>query len=556
MKKHSTGALSDDQRWHQDDVYRQHSPYDVVIVGTGMAALTTGALLAHSGRRVCMLEAHDRPGGMAHTFAMGDYHFCAQVHYIWGCGPGGAIHEFLKKIGLERDITFELLDRNGYDRVVLPDGVQVRFPYGFKQLVANVERAFPGQEQAARRFVTLMERIHDEIERLPRGPLTWWRLLTQGWRFPTLIRYRNRTVQQVLDECEVSPPAQAIFVANAGDLMAPPRELSIFAYTQLVCGYNDGAYYPTRHFRYMIERIERFIKDRGGHIFYEMPVTRIEVDQGRVRYVETRDGKTFTAPHYICNMDPQQAAALIGLQHFPGSWKRPLEYTYSPSGVVIYLGLAGLDLREFGFGAFNTWHLEQWDMNRAWREQTAGDFTRPWLFLATPTLHTPEPGLAPPGGQVLEVATYADYHYFRKLQDKDYREYAHRKQELAERMLDVVERHYIPNLRRHIAVKVVGTPMTHEDFCSAPWGNAYGSYLSPAQLGLGRLTARTPFDNLWWCNASSGSAGIHGTTCTGVALYEQLTGDRVVGEPNGHHPLAATGLRAAASREPTPKFTT
>ena len=82
-------------------------------MGTGMSALTVGALLANSGKKICMVEAHDHPGGMAHSFTMGDYTFCAQVHYIWGCAPGGRIYEFLNRIGLEKDITFELFDTNG-----------------------------------------------------------------------------------------------------------------------------------------------------------------------------------------------------------------------------------------------------------------------------------------------------------------------------------------------------------------------------------------------------------------------------------------------------------
>lgn len=35
-----------------------------------------------------VLEAHDVPGGYAHTFRMRDYRFCAQVHYVFGCGEG------------------------------------------------------------------------------------------------------------------------------------------------------------------------------------------------------------------------------------------------------------------------------------------------------------------------------------------------------------------------------------------------------------------------------------------------------------------------------------
>ena len=62
--------------------------FDDLVIGAGMAGLTVGSLLAADGRRVLVVDAHDTPGGYAHTFAMGAYRFCAQVHYIFSCGEG------------------------------------------------------------------------------------------------------------------------------------------------------------------------------------------------------------------------------------------------------------------------------------------------------------------------------------------------------------------------------------------------------------------------------------------------------------------------------------
>ena len=42
--------------------------YDYVIVGSGLAGLTFGALMAKFGRHVLLLEAHEFPGGYGHTF--------------------------------------------------------------------------------------------------------------------------------------------------------------------------------------------------------------------------------------------------------------------------------------------------------------------------------------------------------------------------------------------------------------------------------------------------------------------------------------------------------
>ena len=138
MKKFSSGALTSEQKVLQDENYRdRHAAgveYDYLVIGTGNAALTCASLLSNHGYKVCMLEAHDVPGGYAHTFERNGYYFCAQVHYIWGCGEGGRVYEFLKRLGLEKDITFELFDKSGYDHMIMPDGKRVKVPYGWAQL--------------------------------------------------------------------------------------------------------------------------------------------------------------------------------------------------------------------------------------------------------------------------------------------------------------------------------------------------------------------------------------------------------------------------------------
>ena len=92
-------------------------------------------------------------------------------------------------------------------------------------------------------------------------------------------------------------------------------------------------------------------------------------------------------------------------------------------------------------------------------------------------------------------------------------------------MIDIVEEKYIPNLRKHIMVKTIGTSTTNEDFVLTPHGNAYGATMTPEQVSMKRLKEKTPFENFWWCNASSGWAGMYGTVGTGADLYMRLTGD-------------------------------
>ena len=41
---------------------------DAIIIGSGIGGMTTGVLMAKSGKKVLVLEQHDQAGGCCHTF--------------------------------------------------------------------------------------------------------------------------------------------------------------------------------------------------------------------------------------------------------------------------------------------------------------------------------------------------------------------------------------------------------------------------------------------------------------------------------------------------------
>jgi phytoene dehydrogenase-like protein len=206
----------------------------------------------------------------------------------------------------------------------------------------------------------------------------------------------------------------------------------------------------------------------------------------------------------------------------PARFRRKLDYPYSTSTFTLYLGVKDLDLRDFGFGSFNVWHYPHHDINAIYRRQVEHhDLDDPWLFLSTPTLHSDAPGLAPEGHQILEVATSCDYEHFAALRRRGHRPYSKAKTRVRDRILDVIEERYVPGLRKHLAMKLAGTPLTNERFCRAPRGNAYGSNLS-ADAIWPRVPHRTPVDSLFLVNASAGFPSVGGTMGAGLRLADRL----------------------------------
>ena len=521
--------------------------FDDLVIGAGMAGLTVGALLAAEGRRVLVIEAHDTPGGYAHTFSAGKYRFCAQVHYIFHCGEGEPVHELLRRLDLDESVRFHRLDPEGFDHVVVA-GDRYRIPNGLEKFRDRLIRRFPEGERPIRRYFRTIIALGRELDLLP-AKVGWRDVVTAPVRFPNLLRHRTSTLQRLFDDLRMPARLQTVLAGQAGDYLLPPAEVSLLLHVALVRAYDRGAYYPRKHFQHFIGEVAGTIANRPGcSLLLNTEVERIVVERGRVVGVRTRGGETLTAERYISNVDPRRTAALIGERALPSDYLTKLAYDYSSGTITLYLGVRGLDLRDHGFGSHNVWHYPHDDINAIYRRQrTLGDLDDPWLFMSTPTLHTDEPGLCPRGEQILEIATSAPYRPMKELRDADRRAYNHEKKKVRDRILQIVEERYVPDLQRHLALRVMGTPVTNERYCWAPEGNAYGAALTPRNVGLSRVPFETPLANLWLANATAGFPSIGGTVKAGMELFAKLQGADVRAPVRGSRPVAspASSVQAA-----------
>lgn len=507
---------------------------DYLIVGSGLSALVFGALMANSGKTVRVLEAHEHPGGFGHTFTMAKkYTFNAQFHYVWDCGEGQLVNLVLKKLGLGQEVTFEQYDPNGFDHMRMP-GYALDIPSSPAELIQRLSKLFPESSDHIRRFVNEVEKTGAGLKNLA-PPVKPIELLKHAGEVLCAAQYLNSTLQNVFDKFRLPQAAQTLLALQWLDFLLPPNQLSFYAWVALFRGYQAGAFYPTQHFEQVINSLVKVIESHGGQVLLNHEVTNFRLVNRSVMGVEAMDLTThqtqeFTGETVICNIDPQRAAKMIGIDRFSPKVRRKLDYEYSASNYMVYCVVKDLDLRDYGFGKWNLSHTGDLDLNVAFdRMYNLNDFSNPSFAITTPTLLTAAGGDCPADCQIVEFLTVANYDYFKQLRESDPKAYRQKKQEILDSILDVVEKHYVPNFRKHIVFEITGSPTTNERYCWCPAGNSYGSILTPKNMGLGRLNHETSLDHFYFCNASSGYPGFAPTFWTGTLLYQRLSGDVLLG---------------------------
>ena len=151
----SSLRTSSSQLWVKTSSDEVPGQADVVIIGSGLAGLSCGALLSHCKKSVVVLESHDAPGGAAHTWERRGFHFESGPSLYSGFSTDRSPNP-LKNIF---QIVGEDCDWITYDRwgTVLPNGKKFAAKIGPEEFGDVLKEN--GGPNAEVEFAALMDRM-------------------------------------------------------------------------------------------------------------------------------------------------------------------------------------------------------------------------------------------------------------------------------------------------------------------------------------------------------------------------------------------------------------
>ncbi|GAB1544090.1 NAD(P)/FAD-dependent oxidoreductase [Scytonema sp. NUACC21] len=463
---------------------RSLNHYDLIVIGSGMGALTVASLMAQlRGKRVLVLERHFKAGGFTHSFKRKKFQWDPGIHYIGQMSEGSPIRSLFDMV-TGKGVQWSKM-AEPFDKFVYPDltfdvyGDQERY-------TADLIQRFPKEEKGIRQYFKDISRASTAffLHAMEQNGTPLFKVI--GWlgKLWTQISL-NLTTKEYLDRHFKNPQLKALLTSQWGTYGVPPSQSPFALHATIVNHYLTGGYYPVGGSGTIAESVNAIVEEHGGKILLNREVTEILIDGRKAVGVKARkvnaEGfsgfEEYYAPVVISNAGAINTYLKLIPQDYPISFRKSLRQfvqDHPPAtNIALYLGLSD-DPRKLGFQGENHWLYELFDHDAIYEQR----FT--WLkhnkplqaYLSFPSLKDPEAK-----AHTAEIITFVDYDSFAQWNDRPWRhrneDYYAFKERLSQAIIDLVNRYY-PGFSNLVEYCEISTPITNEHFSNHPKGGIYG----------------------------------------------------------------------------------
>ncbi len=162
------------------------SHYDVAIIGAGMSGLAAGIRLAHFGRKVCIFERHNAPGGLNGFYSIAGRKYDVGLHaltnYVAPGVKGTPLGKLLRQLRIERE-EFALCPQK-QSRIAFRD-CSLKFTNDFAVLESEIGVKFPQQIDGWRSLIQTIK-TYDDVS-LDVNPVSARKVVARHVTDPLLI---------------------------------------------------------------------------------------------------------------------------------------------------------------------------------------------------------------------------------------------------------------------------------------------------------------------------------------------------------------------------------
>jgi phytoene desaturase len=314
-----------------------------VVVGGGIAGLSSAALLAKAGMKVTLFESRDALGGRAYLWEKDGFRF--DMGPSWYLMPD-AFEQFFKLMGTSAAKELDLVRLSpAYQTRNEGEGDKLIMSEKLDEIMTMFESIEPGSSEALKKYLASAESAYElsikhflytnfqdprsffHPEVLKRVAEFLKLLVTPLWTFSGKF-VKDERLKKMLN-------FPAVFLG------ASPYDTPSMYHLMTHVDMNQGVFYPQGGFYTLIEAVARLAKSHGVQIHTSSPVKEILVENGKAVGVRVGESE-IRADVVVASADLHHVETkLLKREHqtYPQSfWDKKVP---GPSALMIYLGVKG-----------------------------------------------------------------------------------------------------------------------------------------------------------------------------------------------------------------------
>ena len=487
------------------------------VIGSGFGGLTLAVRLQAAGIDTTLIEKRDRPGGRAYVYRDAGYTFDAGPTII--TAPT-CLEEVFEAAGRDLADYAELIPVMPFYRLYWEDGFSFDYSNDLESINRQISAKNPADVDGYARFVRYAEDVFNEgYVKLADVPfLDFWSMIRVA---PQLIRLKSyRSVYSVVSHFIKDPHLRQVFSFHpllvGGNPFSSSSIYTLIHYLER----NWGVFFVRGGTGELVNALIRLFEEIGGEVRLDCPVERIHTSNGRVTGLTSADGWSANFDAVASNADVVHTYGTL-LAEDPGGRAeaaRLARKRFSMSLFVVYFGTTTrhpeLAHHDILFGPrykgllndiFNTGTL-------------ADDFS---LYLHAPTLT--DPSVAPEGCEAFYVLSPVP-HLGKASIDWSVEGPRYR-----DRILEYLEKRYIPNLTQDLETVRIMTPDDFKTELNSYDGSAFSLEPILTQSAWFRVHNRDKrIGGLYFVGAGTHpGAGVPGVVNSAKATAGLMIGDLV-----------------------------
>ena len=449
----------------------------IIIIGAGIAGLSTGCYGQMNGYRTQIFELHDKPGGLCTSWKRQHYTFDGCLHWLVGSGRASNFYRIWEELGAVQGRS--MINHDEFMRIEGPDGKVFIVYTDIGQLGQHMLELAPQDTDVVKEFIKGIRTFTSfelPMEKAPElyGLLDGLKMMVKMLPFMSAMRkWKRISIQDFAQKFKEPFLREALPIFFYG---FPDIPMIIMLMT-LAWSHKKSAGFPEGGSLEFARAIERRYLGLGGKIHYHSRVTKILVENDHAVGVQLADGSEYrsdivisAADGYATIFDMLQGKYINDkIRNYYG--KLPI---FRPM-IQVSLGVA----RDFS----NVPHRVVYKLDKP--IVIAGETVK-WFGWKH---YCFDPTLAPSGKSVVTGSGLSDYEYWKKLY-KDPESYKAEKQQIAEIVIAQLEKRFL-GITKQIEVVDVATPITYERY-TGNWQGSFEGWLITTQTFMMRMSKTLP----------------------------------------------------------------